>query len=102
MIYARELMEGDNSIISRHEKFRRVSHIWYCFLGFPLAHQGIGMSGRAKRKRQVYEEEMQDVQLARWKRLRRVDIYTELEKILESEARFRGLQELILQIIIKY
>ena len=27
MIYARELMEGDNSIISRREKFRRVSHV---------------------------------------------------------------------------
>jgi len=29
--YARELMEGDNSIISRREKFRRVSHVWHCF-----------------------------------------------------------------------
>jgi hypothetical protein len=38
MIYARELMEGDNSIISRREKFRRVSHVWHCFLGFPSAH----------------------------------------------------------------
>jgi hypothetical protein len=27
MIYARELIEGDNSIISRREKFRRVSHV---------------------------------------------------------------------------
>jgi hypothetical protein len=36
--------------------------------------------------------EMQDAQLARWKRLRGVDIYAELEKILGSEARFRGLQ----------
>jgi hypothetical protein len=65
MIYARELMEGDNSIISRREKFRRVSHMWHCWLGFASAHQGVGMSGRAKRKRQIYEEEMQDAQLAR-------------------------------------
>ena len=27
MIYTRELMEGDNSIISHREKFRRVSHV---------------------------------------------------------------------------
>ena len=60
------------------------------------------MSGRAKRKRQVYEEEMQDAQLARWKRLRGVDIHTELEKMLGSEARFRGLQEPVLQAIMKY
>jgi superfamily II DNA helicase RecQ len=32
---------------------------------------------------------MQDVQLARWKRLRGVDIHAELEKILGSETRFR-------------
>jgi superfamily II DNA helicase RecQ len=102
MIYARELMEGDNSIISRYKKFRQVSHVWYCFLGFPSAHQGVGMSGRAKRKRQVYKEEMQDMQLARWKRLRGVDIYAELEKILGSEARFRELQEPVLQAIMKY
>ena len=102
MIYARELMEGDHSIISRREKFRRVSHVWHCFLGFPSAHQGVGMSGRAKRKRQVYEEEMQDAQLARWKRLRGVDIHTELEKMLGSEARFRGLQEPVLQAIMKH
>lgn len=102
MIYARELMEGDNSIISRREKFRRVSHVWHCFLGFPSAHQGVGMSGRAKRKRQVYEEEMQDAQLARWKRLRGVDIHRELEQMLGSEARFRGLQEPVLQAIMKH
>jgi len=102
MIYARELMEGDHSIISRREKFRRVSHVWHCFLGFPSAHQGVGMSGRAKRKRQVYEEEMQDTQLARWKRLRRVDIHAELEKMLGSEARFRGLQEPVLEAIMKH
>src|SRR6266536_867970 len=102
MIYARELMEGDNSIISRREKFRRVSHVWHCFLGFPSAHQGVGMSGRAKRKRQVYEEEMQDAQMARWKRLRGVDIHAELEKMLGSEARFRGLQEPVLEAIMKH
>jgi RecQ family ATP-dependent DNA helicase len=60
------------------------------------------MSGRAKRKRQVYEEEMQDAQLARWKRLRGIDIHAELEKMLGSEARFRGLQEPVLQAIIKH
>ena len=102
MIYARELMEGDNSIISRREKFRRVSHAWHCWLGFASAHQGVGMSGRTKRKRQIYEEEMQDTQLARWKRLRRVDIHAELEQMLGSTMRFRGLQEPVLEAIMKH
>jgi RecQ family ATP-dependent DNA helicase len=102
MIYARELMEGDSSIISRREKFRRVSYMWHCFLGFASAHQGVGMSGRAKRKRQVFEEELQDAQLARWKRLRSIDIHVELEKMLGSQAQFRGLQEPILHAIMKH
>lgn len=95
-------MEGDHSIISRREKFRGASHVWHCFLGFPSAHQGVGVSGRAKRKRQVYEEEMQDEQLARWKQLRGVDIHPELEQMLGSVGQFRGLQEPVLQAIMKH
>jgi superfamily II DNA helicase RecQ len=60
------------------------------------------MSGRAKRKRQVYEGEMQDAQFVRWKRLRGVDIHRELEQMLGSEARFRGLQEPVLNAIMKH
>ena len=44
----------------------------------------------------MYKEEMQDAQLTRWKRLRGVDIYAELEKMLGSKAQFRGLQEPVL------
>jgi hypothetical protein len=102
MIYARELIEGDNSIISRREKFRRVSHVWHCFSGYPSAYQGVGMSRRGKRKRQVYIEELQDAQLARWKRLRGVNIYAGLEKMLGCEARFRGLQEPVLEAVMKH
>jgi hypothetical protein len=56
IIYARELMEGENSIISWREKFWRVSHVWHCFLGFPSAHQGVRMgelreSGRCTKRR---------------------------------------------------
>jgi superfamily II DNA helicase RecQ len=102
MIYARELIKGDNSIISRREKFRRVSYAWHCFLGFASAYEGVGMRGRGKRKRQAYEEEVQDAQVIRWKRLRRVDIYRELEEMLGDKARFRGLQEPVLQAIMKH
>ena len=60
------------------------------------------MNGRAKRRRLVYKEEMQDAQLARGKRLRGVDIHAELEKTLGSAARFRKLQEPVLQDIMKH
>jgi len=102
MIYARELMEADSAIISRREKFRRVSHVWHCWLRFPSAQQGVGMQGRAKRTRQTYEEGLIEAQLARWKRLRRVDIHVELEKMFGSEAQFRGLQEPVLEAIMKH
>jgi hypothetical protein len=65
MIYARELQEASDSMVNRREKFRRVSHAWHCWLNFPSAEQGVAMGGRAKRKRQIYEEEMQDAQITR-------------------------------------
>lgn len=102
MIYARELQEASDSMVNRREKFRRVSHAWHCWLGFPSAEQGVAMGGRAKRKRQIYEEEMQDAQITRWKRLRGVDIQVELEKMFGGQARFRGLQEPVLQAIMKH
>jgi RecQ family ATP-dependent DNA helicase len=101
MVYARELMEGDQSILSRREKFRRVSHMWHCWLNFPSAHAGVGMGGRLKRKRAAYEEEMQDAQVARWKRLRGVSIHEELERMYGDGAAFRGLQESALRAIMK-
>ena len=58
---------------------------------------GIG----AKRKRQAFEEEMQDAQLAQWKQLQGVDIHKELEQMLGDQAQFRGLQEPALQAIMK-
>jgi superfamily II DNA/RNA helicase len=101
MIYAQELMEGDNSIVSRREKFQRVSHVWHCLLGFASAHQGVGIGIGAKQKRQAFEEEMQDAQLNRWKRLRGVDIHRELEQMLGEGAQFRSEQEPALQAIMK-
>jgi hypothetical protein len=61
MIYARELMEGNNTIISRREKFREVSCTWHRFLEFASTCQGDPTRG-SKRKRPSFEEEMDDVQ----------------------------------------
>jgi superfamily II DNA helicase RecQ len=59
------------------------------------------MGGRLKRKRAVYKEEMQDVQVARWKRLWGVSIHAELEQIYRDRAEFCGLQEPALWAIMK-
>ena len=50
MIYARELMESNNTIISRREKFRQVSCTWHRFLKFASKCQGDPTLG-TKRKR---------------------------------------------------
>ena len=44
---------------------------------------------------------MQDAQIARWKRLRSVDIYKELKQMLGDKAQFWGLQESALKVIMK-
>jgi hypothetical protein len=60
------------------------------------------MSGRAKSKRQLYGDEMQDGQLGGWERLRGVDIHGELEQMLGSEAQIRELRDRVLEGIAKH
>ena len=74
IVYARELIEGNSSIFSRREKFRLISQAWHQFLGFGSSHEGLDTDIRLKRKRQA-EDDLQEVQRARWKRLKNVDIY---------------------------
>ncbi|OBT79273.1 hypothetical protein VF21_01965 [Pseudogymnoascus sp. 05NY08] len=85
MIYARELMEGNNTIISRWEKFR----------------QGNAARG-TKRKRTSFEDEMDEVQAQQWKKLRTVDIQQALEEMFGAGTQFRGLQKLALEAIMKH
>ncbi|OBT81153.1 hypothetical protein VE02_10081 [Pseudogymnoascus sp. 03VT05] len=85
MIYARELMEGNNTIISRREKFRQ------------------GDATRAtKRKRPSFEDEMDEVQAQRWKKLRTVDVQQALEDMFGAGTQFRGLQKPALEAIMKH
>ncbi|OBT70931.1 hypothetical protein VF21_10100 [Pseudogymnoascus sp. 05NY08] len=85
MIYACELMEGNNTIISRREKFR----------------QGNAARG-TKRKRPSFEDEMDEVQAQWWKKLQTVDIQQALEEMFGAGTQFRGLQKLALEAIMKH
>jgi superfamily II DNA helicase RecQ len=89
MIYARELVENRDAVIGRREKFREVSEGWHRFLKFASSQES---SAILKRKRQGPEDDMQDAQIARWKRLRTVNIDTELKSIIGEGAVFRGKQ----------
>ncbi|KFZ23509.1 hypothetical protein V502_02010, partial [Pseudogymnoascus sp. VKM F-4520 (FW-2644)] len=85
MIYARELMEGNNTIISCWEKFQ----------------QGDATHG-TKRKRPSFEEEMDKVQAQQWKKLQTVDIQQALEEMFGAGTQFCGLQKPALEAIMKH
>ena len=91
-------MEGGNAVISWREQFRQVSMAWHRFLKFGLAHDNLGVG--CKRKRGA-EDDMQEVQRVRWKRLQEVDIKEELKHMLGEQAQFRGLQEPALKAIMR-
>jgi len=88
MIYARMLRQEKFSTMSRQTKFRQISQRWHRFLGF----DGIVDSG-LKRKREDFEEESRQIQLQRFERLSRVNIYRKMQAFMGEEARFRGNQE---------
>jgi hypothetical protein len=98
MIYARLLEEGDSSVASQRAKFHAISQQWHRFLGFPSSYQGIGLNSR---KRESIHTELEDVRIKRWKRIRNIDIHERLESMMGSQVRFHGLQESILQAIIR-
>jgi hypothetical protein len=62
MIYAQELMEGGNAVISQREQFRQVSITWHRFLKFRSANDSSGVG--CKRK-QGAEDDIEEVQRAR-------------------------------------
>jgi superfamily II DNA helicase RecQ len=89
MIYARELVENKDAVIGRRGKFREVSEVWHRFLKFASSQEN---SATFKRKRQGPENDIEDAQIARWKRLRTVNIEAELKSIIGEGATFRGKQ----------
>jgi hypothetical protein len=58
MIYAREIIEGSDTIIGRRERFREVSQAWHRFLEFASIYHRNSVLGGVKRKRQEYQEEL--------------------------------------------
>jgi superfamily II helicase len=71
---------------------------WHRFLKFRLAYDSLGVG--CKRKRGA-EDNIEEVQRACWKRLQEVDIKEELKHMLREQAKFRELQELALEAIMR-
>jgi len=101
MVYGRLIEEGDSAIASRRQRFREVSCTWHRFLSFQPSQQQQQQQPSGKRGRLLYEEEIEEQQLQRWKRLRSVDLQLQLEKLFGPGAQFKGLQEAALRAILR-
>ena len=85
MIYARGILEGPGEVASIRQQYRRASEGWHGLLQFASALQKKG-----KRK---WEIEDHDGEYRRWKRVRRMDVYEQLERMMGPGIQFRGIQE---------
>ena len=94
LIYARLIMEQSGVMADRREWFRASSTDWHEFLGFQAAVRGGGPFAPllAKRKN-PFQEEMEEEKLQRWKRVRRMDAAGKMQELLGKQAQFRSVQE---------
>jgi hypothetical protein len=95
LIYGRLITEGCFETNERRINFRFISEEWHRLLGFPSVINGfrdVLMPGRKRKTPSLHYEAMKNLQLIRWKTLRRVNIDQELRRLYGDHAQFRGKQ----------
>jgi len=95
LIYGRLITEGCFETNERRVNFRFISEEWHKLLGFPSAISGFGdvlIPGRKRKTPSLHYEAMKNLQLRRWKTLRRINIDQELGRLYGDHVRFRGKQ----------
>jgi superfamily II DNA helicase RecQ len=95
LVYGRLIMEGSFETNERRLNFRHISEEWHRLLGFRSAMGVFGdvlRPGHKRKNPSIHHEALRELQLARWKTLRRVDIDRELCRLYGQGARFRGKQ----------
>jgi superfamily II DNA helicase RecQ len=95
LIYGRLITEGCFETNERRVNFRFISEEWHRLLGFPSALDGFGdvlIPGRKRKTPSLHYEVMRNLQLRRWKALRRINIDQELCRLYGDDVRFRGKQ----------
>ncbi|KAL6355264.1 hypothetical protein LRP88_10850 [Fusarium phalaenopsidis] len=102
LVYGRQLTEAHFETYQRRQSFRLLSEEWHFLLGFPSApgfSRATIPSGSKRGLAAVDLEHFQQLQAARWKQLRKVDLDLELQRLLGSNATFRQGQKPILEAI---
>jgi superfamily II DNA helicase RecQ len=95
LVYGRLITEGCFETNERRVNFRFISEEWHRLLGFPSAINGFGdvlIPGRKRKTPSLHYEAMRNLQLRRWKTLRRINIDQELGRLYGDHVRFRGKQ----------
>jgi superfamily II DNA helicase RecQ len=100
MIYAREMQQGAMGTAARRDQFRAVSRQWHRFLGFGSRDEAGSGTGR-KRKREVFDGVREEARFRRFARLRAMDLEGQLQVMLGDGARFRGIQQKVIQAIVR-
>lgn len=104
LVYGRLLMEGSFETNERRLNFRHVSEEWHRLLGFPSSLGGLRdvlRPGRKRKSPSVHHEGLRELQLARWKALRRVNLDRELRRLLGDQVQFRGKQRQAIEAIMQ-
>ncbi|GKU10137.1 unnamed protein product, partial [Fusarium langsethiae] len=95
LVYGRLITEVCFETNERRVNFRFISEEWHRLLGFPSAINGfrdVLIPGRKRKTPSLHYEAMRNLQLRRWKTLRRINIDQELGRLYGDHVRFRGKQ----------
>lgn len=97
-IYGRDVNESPFHTMARRVMFRKVSKEWHRFLLFRSALEEPVEQGTAaaRRRRQAEEGERR-----RWAVMRKVNLQTQLERLLGAGTQFRGIQKAAIQTIMQ-
>lgn len=74
---------------------------WHKFLGLGGSDRLSIVGGLGKRRRAAFNVEREDLQRRRFERLHRTDIRGQLKQMMGEEAEFRGLQEQVIQLVMR-
>jgi superfamily II DNA helicase RecQ len=92
-VYGISATENPFTTFTQQRQFKKLSQIWHQFLQFPSA------SGYSTKATSELEKMQEKHTAARWHRLGQVNLHTELQKMIHSDAQFRGIQLPALQSI---
>ena len=96
MMYAREIMKVQGEIASKRARFRAANEEWHRFLCFSFA-----LQLNVNKRFSSFLVKSEQTRMARWKRLRNLNVDDCLTRTLGAGSSFRGVQRLALKVILQ-